>query len=127
MFHVDWFWLFILGVSVAGVVSGIIRSADREKTIRAAIDKGVALDPATLEALRNAAANPPSNPRFGLLVGSIMTFAVGCGLMLLGYFIGMDETTSNSLHPLLGVGALLWCISLGLFVASRFAPAPRTP
>ncbi|MEJ1969388.1 MAG: hypothetical protein WDN03_12260 [Rhizomicrobium sp.] len=56
-----------------------------------------------------------------------MTFAVGGGLMLLGYFIGMDETTATTLHPLLGVGALLWCISLGLFVASRFAPAPRTP
>ena len=124
MFHIDWFWLFILGISVAGVVSTIVRSNAREKTIRAAIEKGVALDPATLDALRHQVGQQ-GNPRFGLLVGSIMTFAVGLGLGVMSYFVGLED--NHVIWPMFGVGGLLWCISAGLFVASRFAPGPRNP
>jgi hypothetical protein len=124
MFHVDWFWLFILGISVAGVVSTIMRTNAREKTIRAAIEKGVPLDPATLDALRSRSVDPPGNPRFGLTVASIMTFFVGIGLGVMGYFINFED--HQVIWPLIGIGGLLWCISAGLFVASRFAPAPPT-
>ena len=124
MFHIDWFWLFILGISVAGVVSSVMRTNAREKTIRAAIEKGVALDPSTLDALRSHAMEEQS-PRFGLTVGSIMTFFVGIGLVLLGFFIHYGE--GQIVWPLVGVAGLLWCISAGLFVASRVAPAPRNP
>src|SRR5437868_3662776 len=104
MFHVDWFWLFILGISVAGVVSTIIRTNAREKTIRTAIEKGVPLDPATLEALRSRTADPQGNPRFGLTVGSIMTFFVGIGLVVMAYFVNFDE--HQVIWPLIGVGGL---------------------
>jgi len=124
MFHIDWFWLFILGISVAGVISSIMRTNAREKTIRAAIERGVALDPGTLDALRSHAMEPQS-PRFGLTVGAIMTFFVGIGLVLLGVFIHFGE--NQIVWPLIGVAGLLWCISAGLFVASRVAPGPRNP
>ncbi len=124
MFYVDWFWLFILGVVVAGIVSSIIRTNAREKTIRAAIEKGVALDPSTLDALRTPAMEPQS-PRFGLMVGAIMTFFVGIGLVLLAVFIHFGS--GPIVWPLVGVSGLLWCIAAGLFVASRIAPGPRTP
>lgn len=124
MFHIDWFWLFILGICVAGIISTIVRTNERERTIRAAIDKGVALDPATLDALRSHAVAPQS-PRFGLMVGSIMTFSVGVGLGVMAYFIGLED--NHTIWPLFGVGGLLWCISAGLFVASRVAPPPRNP
>ena len=123
MFHIDWFWLFILGVSVAGIISSIVRTNERERTIRAAIEKGVALDPATLDALRSHAMEPQS-PRFGLLVGAIMTFFVGIGLVVLGAFVHFGD---GIVWPLVGVAGLLWCISAGLFVASRVAPGPRNP
>lgn len=125
MFHVDWFWLFILGISVAGIISTIVRTNERERTIRAAIEKGVALDPATLDAMRRQAISTQGNPRFGLLVGSIMTFAVGVGLCILAYFVGLED--NHIIWPMFGVGGLLWCISAGLFVASRFAPEPHNP
>ena len=122
MIHIDWFWLFILGVVVAGIVSNILRSQAREKTIRTAIEKGVALDPATLDALRHQVGQQ-GNPRFGLLTGSIMTFAVGLGLCVMSYFVGLED--NHIIWPMFGVGGLLWCISAGLFVASRFAPGRR--
>ena len=125
MIHVDWFWLFILGVVVASIVSGIMRTNARERTIRTAIEKGVPLDPATLDSLRSRAGDPPGNPRYGLLVGSIMTFFVGIGLGVMGYFINFDD--HQVVWPLVGIGGLLWCISAGLFVASRFAPVPHNP
>ena len=125
MFHVDWFWLFVLGISVVGVVSSMMRTRERERTIRAAIDKGVALDPALLESFRAQAVAPTGSSRFGLLIGGIMTFFIGIGLALMGVLI--DVTNHTVIWPLIATGALLWCISAGLFVASRFAPGPRTP
>jgi hypothetical protein len=125
MFHIDWFWLFILGVSVAGIVSTVVRSNERERTIRAAIEKGVALDPATLEALRTQPGVPAAgSQRFGLMVGSIMTFFIGIGLGLMSVLIHFGD---GIIWPLVGVAGLLWCISAGLFVASRLAPGPRNP
>ena len=96
MFHIDWFWLFILGVSVAGIISTIVRTRGGD---------------------------PDGSPRFGLLVGSIMTFFVGIGLGLMSVVIHMGDVV----WPLVGVAGLLWCISAGLFVSSRLAPGPRNP
>jgi hypothetical protein len=121
--YANGFWIFILLIVLGGIVSRIIRSAQREKTIRAAIEKGVALDPATLSSIRASASSAasPQDARAGLLTGSIVTFFVGCGLMAMGYFISLNDM--SALDPLLGVGALLWCISAGLFVARLAIPS----
>ncbi len=121
-FGVDFFWLFILAIVLGGIVSRIIRSAQREKTIRAAIEKGVSLDPATLHSLQ-ASAPSPQDSRNGLLTGAIVTFFVGCGLGVMGYFISLNGD-GRVLHAMAGVGGLMWCISLGLLVA-HFAVRPR--
>ncbi len=114
----NFFWLFILIIVLGAIVSRIIRSHQREKTIRMAIEKGVTLDPGTLHSLQASSANP-QDARNGLLTGSIVTFFVGCGLMGMGYVLSMDGN-GHALRAMLGVGVLLWCISLGLLV-SRFA------
>ena len=57
-YGVDFFWLFILVIVLGGIVSRVIRSHQREKTIRAAIEKGVTLDPATLSSLSARASSP---------------------------------------------------------------------
>jgi hypothetical protein len=118
VYGVDFFWLFIMVVVLGGTISRVIRSNQREKTIRTAIEKGVALDPATLNSL-NSRPSSPQDTRSGLMTGAIVTFFVGCGLMAMGYVLNMGGDT-NALHGLMAVGALLWCIALGLLVA-RFA------
>jgi hypothetical protein len=117
VYGVDFFWLFILAIVLGSIVSRIIRSHQREKTIRAAIEKGVTLDPATIASLSTRPSSP-QDARGGLLTGAIVTFFVGCGLMVMGYVLGMDN--GHAMRGLLAVGGLLWCISLGLLV-SRFA------
>jgi Domain of unknown function (DUF6249) len=112
--HADFFWLFILAIVLGGIVSKIIRTNQREKTIRAAIDKGVALDPATLSSIQAGDATGSDRP-YGLLTGAIITFFVGCGLIVMGYFISLDD--ASALHPLLGVGGMMWFIGLGMLVA----------
>ena len=119
----SFFWLFILVIVLGGIVSRIIRSHQREKTIRAAIEKGVTLDPGTLNSLQATVRNP-QDERNGLLTGAIVTFFVGCGLMVMGYVLSLDGNF-HIFRALGGVGALLWCISLGLFV-SRLAFGRRT-
>lgn len=109
------FWLFILVIVLAGIVSNIIRGHQREKTIRAAIEKGVTLDPETLRSVNHV----NGSPRFGFRVAAIITFFVGVGLLVLAYFAGHD---GEPIRPMMGVTGLMWCISLGLFVSSFFAP-----
>ena len=113
----NFFWIFILAISLAGIVSGLVRSHQREKTIRTAIEKGVALDPATLSGLQARAIQTPQQARAGLITGAIVTFATGCGLAGMGYFLN-DDSGGQTLHAFLAIGALLWCIGLGLAVAA---------
>jgi hypothetical protein len=115
VYGVDFFWLFILAIVLGGIVSRVIRSHQREKTIRAAIEKGVTLDPATLSNL-SASRSSPQDARGGLLTGSIVTFFVGCGLAVMGYVLSIGGNP-GTFRALAAVGGLLWCISAGLFVA----------
>ncbi|HEY4943062.1 MAG TPA: hypothetical protein VII56_16655 [Rhizomicrobium sp.] len=115
IYGVDFFWLFILVIVLGGIVSRIIRSNQREKTIRAAIEKGVTLDPATLGSLSTRTSSP-QDARAGLMTGAIVTFFVGCGLTVMGYVLSMGGE-SSAFRGLAAVGGLLWCISAGLFVA----------
>ena len=117
----NFFWLFILGIVVVSAISRTLRNNQREKTIRTAIEKGVTLDPATLNSLNPPRERNPQDVRAGLLTGSIVTFFVGCGLAAFGYVLSMNG--NPRIFPVLcGVGALLWCISLGLFVSRLAVP-----
>jgi hypothetical protein len=115
VYGVDFFWLFILVIVLGGTVSRVIRSHQREKTIRAAIEKGVTLDPATLNSLSARTASP-RDARAGLMTGAIVTFFVGCGLAVMGFVLSTGGNP-DAFRGLAGVAGLLWCISLGLFVA----------
>ncbi len=119
IYGVDFFWLFILVIVLGAIVSRIIRSNQREKTIRAAIEKGVALDPTMLNNLNVRVDQSPQDARAGLMTGAIVTFFVGCGLAAFGYFLSLDGDP-HTFRVFLGIGSLLWCISIGLFI-SRLA------
>ena len=116
IYGIDFFWLFILAIVLGGIVSRVIRSNQREKTIRAAIEKGVTLDPATLSSLSVRTDRSPQDARAGLMTGAIVTVFVGFGLAVFGYFLSMDGNP-HIFRIFLGIGGLLWCIGLGLFVA----------
>src|ERR1700744_2840662 len=120
----NFFWIFIMVIVVAGIVSRIVRDGQRERTIRAAIEKGAVLDPAMLSSLNASVQRSPQDARAGLLTGAIVTLFVGIGLAVMGYVLDLNGD-GQALRGLAGVGAFLACISLGLFVA-RLA-IRRTP
>lgn len=118
------FWLVIFGIAGLGIWSHISRERERQRTIRTAIERGQQLDPALLEKMmarpehmdkmleRGGGSQTPEQ----LTVGGIITMFVGGGLALLGTFISRLEP--RALWPLLGAGALVAMVGLGLLVAA---------
>jgi len=115
------FWLVIFGISALGIWSAIARERERQLTIRAAIERGQQLDPAILEKVmsRSAAEDTGSgSPQswVQLMVGGIITLSVGPGLALMGVLIG--NSAPLAYWPLVGAGALVATIGLGILVAA---------
>ena len=115
------FWIFLIVVIAIMAAARSTRATQREKTIRAAIEKGATLDPALLATLQRPSS--PQDARAGLMTGAIVTFFVGVGLAAMGYVLSFGSSDMGALRGLGGVAALLWCIALGLFVA-RLAIRP---
>lgn len=114
------FWIFLIVVIAIAAAGRTTRATQREKTIRAAIEKGTTLDPNLLATLQRSSS--PQDARAGLMTGAIVTFFVGLGLAAMGYVLSLDGNF-GAFRGLGGVAALLWCIALGLFVA-RLAIRP---
>jgi hypothetical protein len=124
------FIAFIACASVAGTIADAIKKKAELELVRAAIEKGHALDPALVDKLMPAKENnerpSPLKVAMGLRIGGIMVLAFAVGLILLGYFISnVDE---HAFPAMLGSGALFGCIGVGLFVASRYvSKVSQTP
>jgi hypothetical protein len=116
------FWIFIISIVAIVAVQRIIRSYQREKTIRAAIEKGASLDPSLIASLQRSPSHP-QDARAGLMTGAIVTFFVGTGLGAMGFVLSYSQGDTGALRGLGAVMALMWCIAIGLFVA-RLAIRP---
>ncbi len=115
------FWLVVFGISALGIWSSMARERERQQTIRAAIERGQQLDPAVLEKVmsRSAAQDAGSGSPTSwvqLMIGGIITLSVGPGLALMGVLIG--NSAPLAYWPLLGAGALVATIGLGILVAA---------
>jgi hypothetical protein len=110
------FWLGVAAVIVASMILGLLRRREVERTIRLAIEKGQALDPATVEALRGHLRDSRQDTFSRLLIAGIVTLSAGGGLALMGWI--MSKQAPDLLYRLLGAGAMLGCVSLGQIVAA---------
>ncbi len=96
------------------------RRREAEQTIRMAIEKGQVLDAGVIEKLLE----PPR--RYGpgrLRVGGIIVAFVGVGLAAMYFILGNEDGGDRGL---LGAGALVGSIGIGLLVASLAKPAQPT-
>jgi hypothetical protein len=109
------FWLFIAAVVVVAIRAGLAHRREIETTIRLAIEKGQTLDPATIDRLRSRALSAQHTTR-GLLVGGIVVLSVAFGLPILGWIL--SQQVVEVFYPLLGAGALVACIGVGLLIAA---------
>lgn len=110
-------FIFLSVATVAGIVGEYKRRELLIGPLRAAIERGQALDPQIIERLM--APEPPGEPLSPLYfrVGGIITIAAGVGVAGLSYFIA--QVVPLALYPLLGLGLVAVCVGAGLLVAAR--------
>jgi hypothetical protein len=107
---------FLAVSAVAGIVGDYKKRKLALEPLRAAIERGQPLDPQIVERLMAPERAEGLNPTH-LRTGGIITTSVGVGLAVLAPFIAQSE--SLAFYPLLGSGALVVCIGLGLIIAAR--------
>jgi hypothetical protein len=111
------FWIFVACSSVTAIVAEYKKRRLMIELLRSTLDKGLPLDAAVVEKLmppeaRAAAINPHH-----LQLGGIITAAAGVGVMLLAYFL--SRVVAVVLYPMMGAGAVVICVGLGLVVGAR--------
>jgi hypothetical protein len=106
------FWVFLATVAVASIIASYLRRRETEQTIRAAMERGQALDVKTLELLLAPKRATPTS----LMTGGIITVFLGLGLAVMGAFISADS--DKQILPIYGVGAMITTVGIGILVAA---------
>ena len=110
-------WVFMSVAAVAGMISDYKKRQLELEPLRAAIERGQHLEPAIIERLMAREQREQElNPLY-LQVGGIIAIAAGCGLAALSWFV--SQVIPRAMYPLLGAGALVICVGVGLIVAAR--------
>lgn len=129
------FWIFVAAVVVAGIWKRRHSEALRHETVRLMIEKNMPIDEAQLAELLNprtpewiSSQTKPGKPgdayRVLRIIGVIMIF-IALGLLIAGAVRGMILGFNDSSMVGLATGiSLVAMIGIGLFVASRYVPAP---
>ncbi len=112
------FWGFVATIIVAGIWYDIRKRQAQHETLRRIIESGQPLDQALMDKLLSLSGGG-GGERLDrdLRVAGLIVLFVAPGLALLGVFVGLES--EEALLPLLGVAALVGCVSIGLLVASR--------
>jgi hypothetical protein len=110
------FWIFVMVVSVAGMIMDYRKRQLALEPLRVAIEHGQQLDPEIITRLlgreeRDEQLNPQE-----LKVGGIITAASGLGVGLLSVFVALVFPPYHWL--VLGVGILAVCVGVGLLIAA---------
>lgn len=106
------FWMFVAIVVVAALWYYQAQGKEKQKTIRLAIEKGVELDPALVEAMVKPT---PARPE-DYSIGGYICVPIGVGLFIFGFF--MKQVTIEAFYPLLGAGILTCFVGGGLLLAA---------
>lgn len=110
------FWLFIALVAVAGVWAENRKREARHQTLRRMIEHDKHLDKALMDKLLALSGGDGHLDR-DLTVGGVVVLFAALGLAILGLFIG--EAHGEWRLPILGIGAFVGCVGIGLLAASR--------
>jgi hypothetical protein len=97
---VMWFAIVLI-VAITGL-RRFLTERERQRTLRAVLERGQSLDPELLQKLVARQERPRT--REGLLIGGITTAGTGIGLAIFGWVLGNRHGNPDALSPLLGVG-----------------------
>lgn len=106
--------MFLAAVVVAGIWESSRKREVQHETLRRMIESGQAIDPALMDKLLGGSRRLDRD----LKAAGLIVLFVAPGLALLGWFVSLQA--AKWLLPMLGVAALVACISIGLLVAAKF-------
>ena len=112
------FWLFIIAVVVVSALRKFLTERERQRTLRAALERGQQIEPALLNNI--VTKQVQSDYRHQLQTGGIITLSVGIGLCAMGVFL--KPMNSSGFNPTLGPGILVGIIGIGILVAAWLLP-----
>ena len=113
------FWLFVASMVVVGVWNNIRKREAQHETLRRIVESGQHIDSELTDkllAISNGAEDEEVDRE--LRVTGYVLLSLSPGLALLGVFMGVGLAI-ELLYILLGVAALLLCLSGGMFYAAR--------
>ena len=120
---------FFAGIVLVVLIVSLKRywsERERQQTLRIALERGAALDPALLQQLLT----PPQKPRspHGLLVAGLVTVAFALGLLVLGLVLGLGpQADPEALKGLTGSAALFFFVGAALLIASKLVKRSSEP
>ena len=113
------FWGFLASIIVAGIWYDIRKREAQQETLRRLLESGQPIDDSLVDRLVSLGGGRRERlDRDFKLVGMIM-LPTALGLAILGLVLGLQDIGARL--PLLGVAALVACVGLGFFAASRMA------
>jgi hypothetical protein len=111
------FWLFIGACAVAGIIADYKRRRLGIEVVRAAIEKGMALDPALIEKLTSREHGEDSKvDSTDLKLGGVITLAAGVGLCPVAWLL--SQFMPVLFYPTLGLGVLAIFVAIGLLIGA---------
>lgn len=113
------FWLFIGIVVAAGVWESIRKRESQHETLRRVIESGQPIDDELTDKLLSLTGGNKNLER-DLKVSAIILLFIAPGLLLMGWIMSIF-LAPELFGVMLGVSALVFCIGLGLWVASLLA------
>ena len=110
------FWMFIAAAAVGGIWSDVKTKETKQETLRRMVESGRDLDPAMIQEVLGKAEGQTYEQQ--LRTASYITGGVSAGLFVFSWFLGV--VSADARWVLMGVSALVACISGGLFLASQY-------
>jgi hypothetical protein len=117
------FWAFLAAVVVGGIWSSIREKEARHETLRRIIESGKDVDADVVDRIMKTGDKTEAD----LKVGGYITMSVAPGLVLLGYVLQVATGNDQIFTIMLGVGGLVFFVSIGLLVAAQVAQRKNAP
>lgn len=114
------FWSFLAVSAVAGMRYDFRKRQLAMDSLRAAIERGQSLEPAVVEKLLAGGGQEGDRLRDlepHLQMGGIITIAAAIGVLVAAFLVGLQFPIAKL--PMLGLGALVVCVGIGLLAAAR--------
>jgi Domain of unknown function (DUF6249) len=119
------FWIFVGASAVTAIITEHLKRRLGMDLLRAALEKGQPLDPALVATIMAEEQHSGSIDPMHLKMGGIITLSAGIGIAILAFFIA--HLQAWTLYPILGSGAVVICVGIGLIISANVLAAARKP